>query len=115
MEPTGDGDYRLSVTWFYRPEEVIGGRKVFHGEHEVFRSDHADEVEAGTILRKCAVVSLDKYQAMPRPIKEDVYFTRTFYDAKNRKFKPDKLPTFCVCKTPVSGQKFVFSLTVAGE
>jgi hypothetical protein len=33
----------------------------FHGEHEVFRSDHSDVVEASTVESKCRVLSLDEY------------------------------------------------------
>lgn len=40
---------RLSVNWFYRPEEVLGGRKSFHGRQELFRSNHQDEVHVDTV------------------------------------------------------------------
>lgn len=40
---------RLSVNWFYRPEEVLGGRKSFHGRQELFRSNHQDEVHFETV------------------------------------------------------------------
>ncbi|MEW5319326.1 MAG: hypothetical protein WDW38_010485 [Sanguina aurantia] len=29
-------DGRVKVTWFYRPEEAVGGRKGFHGLQELF-------------------------------------------------------------------------------
>lgn len=52
---------------------------MYHGSKEVFSSDHQDEIDAGTIKRKCQILTLDAYQALPRPIKEDVYFSRAFY------------------------------------
>ena len=39
--------------WWYRPEEARGGRKQFHGEREVFKSSHGDEVEAFSLDGKC--------------------------------------------------------------
>jgi hypothetical protein len=47
----GEGDkvegVQVRVSWFYRPEEAHGGRKAFHGEKELFTSDHYDWVAAG--------------------------------------------------------------------
>ena len=53
-----DGEVRLQVTWFYRPEEARGGRKAFHGEKELFQSDHYDYVPSGSINEKCNVHTL---------------------------------------------------------
>ena len=36
----------VDLVWWYRPEEARGGRKQFHGEREVFKSSHGDEVPA---------------------------------------------------------------------
>ena len=57
------------VCWFYRPEESIGGRKAFHGERELFVSDHTDWQHVEPILGKCAVHKIQRYQARapPRP------------------------------------------------
>lgn len=73
---------------------------MFHGVKELFRSDHDDEIYAGAIKRKCQVLTLDAYQALPRPIKEDVYFSRSFYDSKKLKFRPSRWAAFCTCKMP---------------
>jgi len=99
-EKAAGGDIRLQVAWYYRPEEAAGGRKMFHGSRELFRSNHHDEIEAGTITRKCQILTLDAYQALPRPIKDDVYFSRVFYSAQTQKFKPPRWTTYCTCKMP---------------
>lgn len=80
----------VQVAWFYRPEEAVGGRKArqfallatwyrhdlishhpqtphpvaqaFHGEKELFKSDHLDWCYASTIESKCKVHSLHYYQ-----------------------------------------------------
>jgi BAH domain len=91
---------KLQVFWFYRPEEAAGGRKMFHGSRELFRSTHQDDIDAGTIRKKCQVLTLESYQALPRPVKEDVYFSRVFYLASTQKFKPSRWATFCTCKMP---------------
>jgi hypothetical protein len=55
-------DILLKVVWYYRPEEALGGRKIFHGEKELFESDHQDEIHKDTIIGKCFVHSLRKYE-----------------------------------------------------
>jgi hypothetical protein len=40
----------LTLAWYYRPEEAVGGRKLFHGDKEVFLSDHEDEVHVRTVI-----------------------------------------------------------------
>lgn len=53
--------------------------QIFQGEREVYRSDHFDDVESGTIKRKCRILDLKDYQELPKPVKPDVFYTRCFY------------------------------------
>lgn len=41
---------------------IPGGRRAFHGERELYRSDHRDVIHSDTILGRCVVHSLDKYR-----------------------------------------------------
>ena len=58
--------------------------QLFHGKHELFTSDHVDEVEVGTIKHKCQVLSLESYQGLPRPVDENVFYTRALYSVSSR-------------------------------
>jgi hypothetical protein len=107
-----DGKRIVKIKWFYRPEEVPGGRKVrvgeappacgappagrrapdtrrpaprpqvFHGQREVLRSTHVDEIELATVKRKCRVLPLEDFQRLPLPVGEDVFFARYEFDVR---------------------------------
>ena len=44
----------------HRPEDT--GRRTYHGEKEVFLSDHSDTINSATILSKCTVWELREYR-----------------------------------------------------
>jgi len=96
----------LQVTWFYRPEEAVGGRKAFHGEKELFNSDHPDQCDIQTVLGKCRVMTLRKYQELD-PVGDHDYFTRFTYKPARKEFEPDRVPVFCVCEMPYNPDKFM--------
>ena len=149
----------LGVTWFYRPEEAVGGRKVsgvggvgaqrrgvwwdasweeqrglrlllmmmidpcvvhqtpactpsnntkkhrnktkqktpkqkaFHGEKELFGSDHVDRVHVSTVLSKCRVLPLKKYQELPDVGPHD-YFSRFVYRVSRIRIKYIRIRVF---------------------
>ena len=94
------------VTWVYRPEDLVCGRKAFHGAREVMISDHSDVVSAGSILGKCRVVSLREYQAVVARsggsgAKDPaLFFTRFRYSAAKKVCTPRVVPAFCSCAMP---------------
>mmetsp|Transcript_35087 Transcript_35087/g.76702 ORF Transcript_35087/g.76702 Transcript_35087/m.76702 type:complete len:126 (+) Transcript_35087:367-744(+) len=47
-----DKQTMVHVTWYYRPADTQGGVKAFHGERELFTSDHEDMCELETIHGK---------------------------------------------------------------
>ena len=57
-----------------------GGRKAFHGDKELFASDHLDWVAADSIDGKCTVHSLKGYQRLDE-IRANDYFSRFMYKA----------------------------------
>ncbi|KXZ42309.1 hypothetical protein GPECTOR_164g151 [Gonium pectorale] len=95
-------DVELEVTWFYRPEEAIGGRKAFHGEAEVFASDHQDKAPLAAILGRCTVHDIEKYEAstMLRERTEADFYCRFKYFASKKQFDPDRVPVYCLCELP---------------
>lgn len=42
--------------------DIPGGRRAFHGERELYRSDHKDVIHSQTVLGRCCVHTLDKYR-----------------------------------------------------
>lgn len=93
--PTRD----MTVNWYYRPNEVIGGRKHFHGAMEVFESDHSDTVDVSTIISHCDILSLDDYLDTDQ-VTPSTFFTRYFYSARRKEFKPDRVMVYCTCQLP---------------
>ena len=93
------GATNVRVTWFYRPEDARGGRKPFHGEMELFQSDHADVITSDTINGMCRVHTLKQYQALSE-VGEMDYFSRFTYKATTGRFSPDSVPVYCVCEMP---------------
>lgn len=96
----------VKVMWFYRPEEAVGGRKPFHGERELFKSDHFDDVHANTIEGKCSVHQLKHYQNL-KEVSDVDYFQRYEYRPTGHEFKPDRVPVYCVCEMPYNPDRFM--------
>ncbi|PNH08668.1 Histone lysine demethylase PHF8 [Tetrabaena socialis] len=92
-------DVELEVTWFYRPEEAVGGRKAFHGESEVFDSDHQDKAPLAAILGRCFVHDVRRYEALQRRTEND-FFMRFRYRPRSKQFEPDRVPVYCTCELP---------------
>ena len=97
---------RLYVSWFYRPEEARGGRKGFHGEKELFQSDHFDWVTPSAVNGKCNVHSLREYQSLDQ-VKEFDFFARFSYLAARSEFKPDRVPVYCLCEMTFNPDLFM--------
>ncbi|EIE18166.1 BAH-domain-containing protein [Coccomyxa subellipsoidea C-169] len=97
---------RLQVAWFYRPEDAAGGRKLFHGEKELLKSEHLDWCSASTIEGKCRVHSLQSYQALPRVTEADFY-ARFTYKPESEEFSPDRVPVYCLCEMPYNPDSFM--------
>lgn len=102
------------MAWFYRPEEAEGGRKQFHGERELFRSDHVDWVNANTITDACQVHSLKTYQTL-KEVESNDFFTRFTYQPATKEFKPDRVPVYCVCEMPYNPDQFMVMCTRCEE
>lgn len=45
---------------------IPGGRRQFHGERELYRSNHRDVIHSQTILGRCLVHTLDAYRVRRR-------------------------------------------------
>lgn len=97
-------DIKILVSWYYRPEEAVGGRKAFHGEKELFSSDHLDWCHRNTVIGKCRVHTLKKYESLAS-VGEHDYFTRFHYKPAKKEFEPDRVPVYCNCEMPYNPDK----------
>ncbi|KAK9691045.1 hypothetical protein RND81_09G172100 [Saponaria officinalis] len=93
------GHVTAHVRWFYRPEESVGGRRQFHGEKELFLSDHFDVQSADSIESKCTVHSFKSYTKLDVIGNED-FFCRFEYNSATGAFTPDRVAVYCKCEMP---------------
>ncbi|KAJ9561131.1 hypothetical protein OSB04_006291 [Centaurea solstitialis] len=98
-ENGGSNNVKVHVQWYYRPEEVVGGRKQFHGTKEVFLSDHLDVQDADTIEGKCKVHSFKSYMKLDA-IGNDDFYCRFRYNSSTGEFNPDRIAVYCKCEMP---------------
>lgn len=83
----------VRVQWYYRPEEVVGGRRRFHGVKEVFLSDHFDVQSADTIEGTCRVYGFKGYTKLDS-VGDDEYFCRFEYASEKGEFIPDSVVVY---------------------
>mmetsp|Transcript_7197 Transcript_7197/g.26456 ORF Transcript_7197/g.26456 Transcript_7197/m.26456 type:complete len:192 (-) Transcript_7197:2372-2947(-) len=108
-------DYDVQVRWYYRPEEAIGGRKPFHGEDELFYSDHTDICPVGSINYKCEVHSLRTWMTLADEKRDDQYFCRFQYKASTGDFTPDRVPVYCTCELPFNPDFYMIECDLCSE
>ena len=94
----------INVQWFYRPEEALCGRLPFHGDKEVFESDHEDLLPSHVIEDKCFVYTYEEYTELDL-IMENDFFYRWKYDPASGEFTPDQVFVYCVCEHPHNPDK----------
>lgn len=98
------GSVTIAVEWFYRPEEATCGRLPFHGDKEVFESDHVDKLPSHVIEDKCSVHTYEKYTELEY-ISDNEFFYRWKYDPSTGDFSPDQVKVYCVCEHPHNPDK----------
>lgn len=102
----GRKDTQVRVAWYYRPEECKDGRKQFHGEKELFKSDHMDWIDAQTISGKCTVHTLNSYRELEDESETD-FFSRFSYMPSQDKFGPESVPVYCICELPYNPDTYM--------
>lgn len=70
----------------------------------MFSSDHTDWCHKNTVIGKCKVHTLRKYESLPNVSDHD-YFTRFHYKPAKREFEPDRVPVYCNCEMPYNPDK----------
>ncbi|XRB20106.1 chromatin remodeling protein EBS [Pseudoscourfieldia marina] len=93
---------KVTVFWYYRPEDAPCGRKMFHGTQELFASDHVDVISMESIESICKVHTLKVYQARETVDPSYDFFARFTYHTKDHRLTPDQIRVFCMCNMPVN-------------
>ncbi|KAL3689735.1 hypothetical protein R1sor_016044 [Riccia sorocarpa] len=96
----------VKVRWFYRPEETISKRQPFHGEQEIYLSDHCDTQDAECIQDKCRVHTFKDYCKLKAVGDLDFYW-RFEYMAALQQLRPDAVEVFCLCEQPENPDLFM--------
>eukprot|EP00897_Mesotaenium_endlicherianum_P001125 jgi/Mesen1/11012/ME000098S10402 len=104
----------VKIRWYYRPEETMNGRRNFHGQKELFLSDHYDVTSADTIEGKCNVYSFQEYQALSS-VDDDEYFCRFEYKAASGAFHPDHVTVYCLCEMPYNPDDLMVNCDVCND
>lgn len=107
-------DVELEVSWFYRPEEAVGGRKAFHGVAEIFDSDHVDKAHKNAIMGPCNVMTIKNYE-MRKVRSENDFYCRFKYKPKTKEFEPDAVPVYCRCELPYNPDRPMAVCSGCGE
>lgn len=110
------GGHELKIFWFYRPEDqaIEGGRKMYHGKHELFESDHSDLIHSDTVMGPCYVHSYEDYLNLDTVTSID-YFCRWKYMVKKKKFYPEKVNIYCRCKLPENPDEWMVHCNTCDE
>lgn len=77
----------IQVQWYYRKSDIMKGvlpkedLSDYLSEYEVFESSHLENVIIESIISKCSVTTLEKYEKMQTD--SNVFFTRAAFNHKN--------------------------------
>jgi hypothetical protein len=86
----------------------------FHGEAELFRSNHADAVHTDALAAPCRVLGIEAYKALSESgggggaaPGADFYARYHFAAATDGAFTPRLVPVLCSCKEPENPDRFM--------
>ncbi|XP_039686705.1 chromatin remodeling protein EBS isoform X1 [Medicago truncatula] len=97
---------RVYVRKYYRPEETIEGRVCFHGDKELFLSNHYDVHSADTIEGKCFVHNLKNYMKL-EVVGANDYYSRFWYNAFTGAMTPERVEVLCKCEMPYNPDRLM--------
>ncbi|KAJ9524443.1 hypothetical protein QJQ45_019507 [Haematococcus lacustris] len=91
--------YKLGDCVLVNPDKRDAKPFAFHGEQELFVSQHKDRIHRNTVLGHCRVHTLSQYLALPCITTTD-FFSRFTYKATEEVFEPDRVVVYCSCELP---------------
>ncbi|QDZ20762.1 BAH domain-containing protein [Chloropicon primus] len=106
---------QVKLRWFYKPEDVVYGRQVWHGSKELFGQTRvSDWNSVHSVTGFCKVHTLEEYEDLDDVSGHD-YFCRQAYDPHTGGFVPDVVPLFCLCETPYNPDRPMVECEDCGE
>lgn len=69
----------------------LGGRKPYHGKHELIKSDRVLEAKIADVTSKCQIFRMKEYTSGKYDTSIPAYVFRQYYDSTNKKLIPEKL------------------------
>jgi len=102
--PNDSKNVTLTLNWYYRPDEIKGGRRDYHGKDELIKSNHQDKCHVQCVNGPCRVLGLDEYLEYKAEPEEEVFYQREDYDAFKQVITT-VLPSYCICKKPQNPDK----------
>ncbi|KAF2001214.1 hypothetical protein P154DRAFT_521930 [Amniculicola lignicola CBS 123094] len=102
LEVRGEDMYNVfvRVVWFYRPEDLPGGRQPYHGENELIASNETAIIEAATVQGRVVVNHWVEQDNRSERLYDSDLFWRQTYDVTDKKRGLSKLPRHCVDDMP---------------
>ncbi|KAI9720060.1 MAG: hypothetical protein M1812_003187 [Candelaria pacifica] len=92
----------LRVFWLYWPDELPGGRRDYHGKHELIASNHMEIIDAMTVAGRADVHHWLENDG--DDVLTGLYWRQTYHCFKGA---ISALPGRCVCKKPTNPDKIL--------
>lgn len=86
----------LRVFWMYKPEELPGGRRSYHGAKELIASNHMDIIDAATVDDKASVIHWREDNERVELLDPLQYFWRQTFDINRKNNYLSDLPLHCI-------------------
>jgi hypothetical protein len=86
----------LRVCWSYQPEDIPGGRQLYHGRDELLASNHMDIIDARAVQDPADVVYFDDDPESSTTLEEGQYFWRQSLDVNKPKGMQLSVSDACV-------------------
>ena len=82
---------RVNLRWFFRPEDVKGGRQMWHGERELFKQQSVTDWNSmETVEGLCLVHTLEEYEDLEYITEADHFWRFRFVPSST---PPSRAPT----------------------
>ena len=75
----------IRLAWLNRPEDLVSGRKAYHGKSELIPTNEMDVIDAMAINGSFEVAHWDEKDDDSVAMEEDQFFWRQTYDFANTK------------------------------
>jgi hypothetical protein len=86
----------VRIFYLYWPEELPKGRETYHGTNELVLSNHADIIDATSIMNEAEIMQLPDDEATVPPAPGQYYWRQT-HNVKKVGKSLSTLPRYCYC------------------